>query len=82
MKTPMPLVLLLMVALLFSCNANIVNDLDTEKELAIEKSSTIAVNEIMMESTIEVGQYEAGFYSETEALLRKENFSFPLHSVF
>jgi hypothetical protein len=71
MKTPISFVLLLMVALLFSCNENSVIDLDTEKELAIEKSSTIAVNEIMMESAIEEGQYEAGFYSETEALLKK-----------
>jgi len=71
MKTPIVLVLFLMVSLMFSCNESSIIDSDTGKELAIEKSSTLAVNEIMMESAIEEGNYEAGFYSETEALLRK-----------
>jgi hypothetical protein len=57
-----------LIALAFaSCNQS---DILNQNE-ALEKSATVAINEIQMESTLEEGLYEAGFYSETEKLLRQ-----------
>lgn len=61
----------LLLGLFFSCQDSALQDTLSGDEQAYEKSSVIAVNEIMIESAVEEGAYEAGFYSETEALLKQ-----------
>lgn len=68
MRTKILVVSLLSAFAFASCNDE---GLLKNQEDALDKSASIAVNEIMMESTVDEGQYEAGFYAETERLLKQ-----------